>query len=615
MAVVLAASLFLGVLAVWAIANDWADGRGASTADTPAARCHLGAPWRCSTVEVPQSVAPDGVTTRTIDVLYAVRPADAPVPGGARRVLVLVSGGPGSSGIEDADWSFEALDPRITRRFDVVAFDARGTGGTDPHACPAAGRRYSRAPVTAETASAFAVDCVREADVAPEELAGFSSRTIAEDIDAIRAALGVERITVYGSSYGTVITQAYAAAHPDRLDGIVLDAPIDRSAQAADLWVTAAEGFRTALDLTFAACEADPDCDDALPSPAGSIERVYDELAANGTLTATVTGTDGEGHSESMTRADFEAVVTSTMYDVTTRIHLLRALQAAGAGDRRQLLRLVDVEGGEGHAASFAYFATWCGDARASPSARTDDFEAFTQPGRRAKLPAASLEIAWTLAPCLYWPGQQATWAPPAESTTVPMLILSSTADPITPISEARAILARHPEARLVETQGGAHGSLGDACPGDRVADFIVDGRLPVGSTSICSGSAIDTFVPIAPSPARSADDAALGVLWEILGAPEVSAWDGADDLTLGCADAGTMRLSLADAGDRVDISLDGCAWASGATFDGSGWLDLYTWDADLQLASSRGGLRLTTRGERWTLVGTWDGSTVSRRE
>ena len=615
LAVVLAASLVLGIVAVIALGLPGSVGpRPGDAGATGSAPCGLEAPWRCATVEVPAQRTPAGVPASRLDVLYAVLPASSRPAGAPRRVLVLVDGGPGSSGVEDGPWMAQALDPRIPRAFDVVAFDARGTGGTDAHECPRAGNRFGTAPITAETARAFATDCVAEVGLPPDTLARFSSREIAEDLDAIRAALGVERITVYGSSYGTVIAQAYAAAHPDRLDGLVRDAPIDRSMTATDLWVRAAEGFGTALRMTLDACSDDPDCSEALPDPSRAVDRVYQQLETQGRMSETIIGPDGAGHRRSMTRADFEGVVESTMYDETSRVLLLRALQAADHGDRRQLLRLVDVEGGAGHAASFSYFATWCADVRASPTADEEDFAAFTGVAVAAGVPVDARGMAWALAPCLYWPGQPASWSPPAEATTVPTLILSATGDPITPVGEARAILARHPEARLVETQGGAHGSLGEDCPGSRVADFVVDGRLPVGPTSVCAGNVIDSYIPVAPSPAISAEDAALGVFWELIGAPEVAEWDGERPLSLGCADAGTARLDTSGRGSRADVTLDGCAWASNATFGGSGWIDLSTWDGDLRLDSSRGSLHMIVRGDRWTLTGTWDDKAVDER-
>src|SRR5262249_23197796 len=151
---------------------------------------------------------------------------------GPRPVLVLVDGGPGASGIEDADWTAKAFGPDVTDAVDIVAFDPRGTGGTDAHSCPDAHDAYEGVGVSAPTARQFAEACVREVGLPDEELARFGSREIAEDIDAIRAALGTDRIILFGSSYGTVIAQAYAAAHSDRLDGLILDAPIDRSLPA-----------------------------------------------------------------------------------------------------------------------------------------------------------------------------------------------------------------------------------------------------------------------------------------------------------------------------------------------------------------------------------------------
>jgi pimeloyl-ACP methyl ester carboxylesterase len=613
LAAVLAASLVVGVASVSLIAGGGRPG-GPYRSD---ADCSLDLTWQCTTVEVPRlRSGPGAPAAGSIDVLSGVHPASEPASGAGRRVLVLVVGGPGASGVDDADWMLSALDPRITRAFDVVAFDARGTGGTDVHACPNAGTGYAASPVSAASARAFAEACTAETGLSDDELAGFSSASIAEDIDAIRAALGAERITLYGSSYGTVIAQAYAAAHADRLDGLVLDAPIDRAVPAARLWLQAATGFQTALEQTFTACGKDVDCHEGLPDPRRTLAILDEELGSDDRISARVTGPDGSSTSEVMTRDDFQSLTEASMYEELGRMSLLRALAAFSAtGDRTHLLRLVDVMGSPRHAASFTYFATWCSDVRASPSARTDDFEAFALVARQSTLALEYRETAWTLAPCLYWPGQAATWSPPPESTTVPTLILASTGDPITPVEEARSILARHAEARLVETQGGAHGSLGDACPGDRMADFVVSGRLPVGASSICQGTVIGTYVPVAPSPADTPDDAALGVLWELLGAPEVAAWDGVEPLSLGCTRGGTAALVMPDGGDRVNVTLRDCAWAVGAEVDGSGWFDLYTWDADLDLRSSSGSLRLVTRGETWTLTGTWAGRKVDIRD
>ncbi len=576
--------------------------------------CDLPDPWECWTVTVATDMDA-GPGAGIVKVRFAIAPAVHPDPVKGRRVLVLVDGGPGASGIEDADWMRESLAPRLLDRFDVVAFDARGTGGTDAHECRRAGRAFTTAPLTEHASRGFVTDCLREVDLGGQDLRRFGSRQIAADIDSIRVALGVQRLTLYGQSYGTVIAQEYAAMHPDRLDGLVLDAPIDRSLPGPVMWAVAARGFDTSVAATLDACALDAACKAALPDPRHTVERVYQQLGDRGVMSDAVTQPDGRATREQMTTEDYEAVQYSAMYDISHRMNLLRALAAIDHGDRRQLLRLLDVEGGAARPFDFSYYATWCADVRASPGAKDEDFQGYLDVARTQGITAdAPLDIAWTIAPCVFWPAQPTAFVAPLEATTVPTLILSATTDPITPVSEARAILGRHAEARLIETKGGAHGSLGDDCPMERVAEFVTDGRLPVAPTSICPGEVIAPYIPIARSPAASASDAALGVYDELVGAPEVLVWDGLDSLALGCADGGTARLSAVDGNGRSDVIFTHCAWASRATFDGSGWIDLYTSDAFLELCADRGSITLDGVSDGWRVSGTWDGRRVDER-
>ena len=574
--------------------------------------CGLGSGWRCESLEVPVDHAGGNPRPTMMTVTYAVHPAIAPI--GGRRVLVIATGGPGSSGIDDGRWMIDALSPRIVEQFDIVTFDARGVGRTDGRDCPIASHWYDEQMATAQTASEFVRACLPEAGVEGMDMRRFGTAETIEDIDAIRAQLGADRVTLYGTSYGSVVAQAYAAAHPDRLAGLVLDAPIDRSIPAPDLWATAAQGFEAAIAGTFAACAADPSCAEALPDPGRARERVYQQLDS-GPLTLQVTGPDGKAREVTMTRRDFDDLTLAVMYDRTDRMSYLRALAAVAGGDRRLLLRLRSTFGHSASSSSFAYYATWCADTRASPTARADDLSAYQAEVRRAGvLDPRSEEVADALVPCLYWPYQPAPGGAPAETTSVPTLIFTATSDPVTPVSEARAIAARLPQGRLVETRGGAHGSIGDSCPNERMADFVIDGRLPIAQTSVCPGSIIEPFIPLATSPAVTASDAVLGAVWEIRASPEVLAWDGGDRLTVGCADGGSVTLDPASPVTRVTLTFHDCSWAAQAVLNGTGWMDLLTWNATLKLDSSRGPLRLDAIGDEWHLTGTWDGRAVDER-
>ncbi|MEI7742164.1 MAG: alpha/beta fold hydrolase, partial [Chloroflexota bacterium] len=409
-----------------------------------------------------------------------------------------------------------------------------------------------------------------------------------------------------------VVAQLYAAANPDRTEALVLDAPIDRTLPMTEFWVEAAKGFEGVLATTLSACSRYQECQAAVPDAGHALDRIRAAADADGRISAEVTGTDGVPRARVVSMRAVEATALRMMYDQTGRMLLLRALAGTSAGDLRRLVRLVDVEGGGAHAATFAYFATWCADVRAAPGHRTDDFTGYVNVAAQAGIPAGGArDIAWATAACVFWPGQPAGSDPPPEATTVPSLILTATEDPITPPSQAHSVLDRLPDARLVETQGGDHGSLGAPCPNEFMADFLAGGRLPYGRISLCDGSVVGDFVPLAPTPARGADDAVLGLVWEIVGAPEVVEWSGTYELKVGCGDGGRMTIGVPGPDGRSEITFEQCSWAAGAVFDGTGTMDLGSWDADLALESPRGSLTLRGRGESRHVTGTWDGARV----
>jgi TAP-like protein len=303
------------------------------------------------------------------------------------------------------------------------------------------------------------------------------------------------------------------------------------------------------------------------------------------------------------------------MYEPALRMRLLRALAALEDGDRSQLVRLVSVLGGASRS-GFTYYATWCADDHLSPSGRTDDFDGLSAYLRSAGVSEDDLDLGLVLAPCLYWPYQPPAAGPPAEASTVPTLILTATADPITPPALAHAIAARHPEARLVETRGGSHGSIGAICADDRMRDFILDAKLPVGATSVCTGSVIAPYIPDAPQHVAGGLDAALGQYWELLAEPEVYLWDGTSPLDFGCGDAGWAHLDPTDADGHASLTLHGCSWSSNTPFDGFGWLVPGSRDASLQLTSrsTNTDLHLETDHQGVHVTGTWHGTTVDGR-
>ena len=139
--------------------------------------------------------------------------------------LVINPGGPGESGIEAAVSMLDSLPAQIRERFDFVGFDPRGVGSSTPQLwcnSDADNDRLRADPEVDYTPAgvehienetkAFVQRCVDK--MGKEFLANIGTVNVAKDLDAIRAALGDDKLTYLGYSYGTRIGAAYAEAFP-----------------------------------------------------------------------------------------------------------------------------------------------------------------------------------------------------------------------------------------------------------------------------------------------------------------------------------------------------------------------------------------------------------------
>src|SRR5919107_410336 len=172
--------------------------------------CRAATGAECATLRVPLDRSGD--RPGTVPLKLARLPAD-----GARPTLVYLSGGPGGAGIEEM-LAVIPLAPFLLDAYRVVGFDQRGTGGSGLLRCPALERDPRLRSVRAGE------DCARRLG---EKRRLYTTPDSVEDLEAIRAQLGVERLTLFGISYGTELALAYARAHPDRVDRLILDSVVD----------------------------------------------------------------------------------------------------------------------------------------------------------------------------------------------------------------------------------------------------------------------------------------------------------------------------------------------------------------------------------------------------
>ena len=593
---------------------------GADPDTDPERVCDARLECRWMTVEADQL---DHADRPTRVLRYGLRRADRE----RRGTLVVVAGGPGVSGIASYDQTESSLDTRLTDWLDIVAFDPRGVGDSGYRDCLGASGRYSEALDRGPTLGAiegFVADCLRDAEVDPSTLGDYGSAQIAEDIETIRHDLGVERIALYGESYGTAIAQRYALAHPERLDALILDAPLDIAAPTDRSWAEATASFEATLEATFDACLADAACATDLPDPDGSWRRTFAALDARAKV-ARYADTEGDLRDWPVTRSAVIDTMLDGLYGETSRMLGLRAIAAADRGDWVPMARLVDGGSGEleplSTASDFTYFATMCADRVAA----TPDvgLEAYLAAAHRAELTTRPMsDVYLSGAPCHAWPlppgPAPASELPPGSA--FPVVILTASADPITPEATAHRLAERYRATTavyLVATSGGAHVTFGrgDSCPDDVVAELLTSGETPSRAITRCPGTVIDEYVALVR---RDNDEDELSFLGrsldvELFTHPGYQAWDGAGTLAIGCRFGGRMEVSRGVKSDRIDVR--GCAVVDGRVMDGSG---VYHDDGPVRFDVSfgRGSLRYDIDGAgraRWS--GAVDGRSITGRD
>lgn len=197
--------------------------RDAAFPYTDANRQKLTIPGLSARLMVPEDPAkPDGAK---VELAVFKLPATTANPGAP---IVYLHGGPGGASVEHLESAdFRALFDALRQQGDVILFDQRGCGQSTPSFLPGKAPGVQNATLT--TREAFLGYVAELSTVTRDRLvqAGHDPRqyTIvnsAEDIEALREALGVSKINLFAHSYGAQLAQAFARAHPASVERMVL---------------------------------------------------------------------------------------------------------------------------------------------------------------------------------------------------------------------------------------------------------------------------------------------------------------------------------------------------------------------------------------------------------
>ncbi len=439
---------------------------------------------QCGSITVPLDYAvPDGLT---LTIALARHPAEDP----AERIgsLVINPGGPGGSGIDDLPNELKVLTPELLERFDIVSFDPRGVGASDPVSCgeppgnPAPGPLPDPVPMTASAQQtvlagdeAYAQQCL---DASGLLLPFVGTVDAARDLDRIRAALGDAQLTFIGHSYGTLLGLTYAQMFPTHVRAMVLDGVIDPDLSTVQMVTDQAEGFESVLDDFFSWCASSSSC----PwRPTGDPLQALMNLAAQVRASPLPAGngrTAGPG--------ELYTAVLSALYSPSSFPELGSALADADAGDGSALVQMSDTYNTEnGPNAVDADNAISCLDhpVPTSPSGYSQMAQAAA-----AQAPFFGPMLTWGLLQCAVWPTPPTRTPAPVQATGAPpILLVASSGDPATPHAWAVSVQSELADSVLVTWQGTSHVAYYySACVRAIDQAYLVDGTLPANGT-VCS--------------------------------------------------------------------------------------------------------------------------------
>ena len=446
--------------------------------------CPAGVIAECGTVDVALDRAQPAAGTIPI-AFQLYRHSDSRPSLGA---IVPSLGGPGVSNTALAPVWLSVFGPLLDRR-DLLVIDDRGTGASGAIDCPALQH------LAGDLSSAVRA-CGAQLGAASSR---YGSGDVADDLDAVRAALGIDQIVYYGGSFGAHNARAYAFRHPDHLQSAVLDSP----------WLSPDYTFQASHARFYArvqatVCRRSPSCLHANRRPESTLAWLAKRLRRSPVdgVGFDATGAPHTLHVDESSIFDVLSANLSNAPAFLSQGELTAAATALARGDAVPLLRLAAESpqsrdsGPPGFLSMGASVADFCSNGRFAYD--VDAPEAT----RRAQLEAAAAALprnafapfsaaAWLAANerlpkgvpggfpsdwCVPWPAPvrpDPPFPPDQPFFRAPALILNSDLDVVS-LDAARAALPLFPHGRLVVVANAGHETaLWSPCAAGIVRTFI----------------------------------------------------------------------------------------------------------------------------------------------
>ncbi|RAS70745.1 alpha/beta hydrolase family protein [Lentzea atacamensis] len=425
--------------------------------------------FECATVTVPlDHDHPRGAAT-------TVALTRKPATDKARRIgsLLFNPGGPGASGIEYT-WAWGAkMSAGTEGRFDIVGFDPRGIGRSNPLRCfaneqeraefLAAGPIFPYAP---QQERPFFDRYRSLASRCDQPIARhMSTADVARDMDLLRRALGDRKITYFGTSYGSYLGTTYANMFPGNIRALAIDGVLN-----PELWSSGRQiesdrvAAREVLDEFFRLC------DEAACAFGPDSKRRWEALLASVRVKPIQLGGEVWTYDRVIERALFAGYASEAWTDIAATLDQLSDASAGVSAAAAVYDNFFD-----------ANLGNMCADIEFP---RT--FGAYRAVSRYA---AAGSEFGpywwWSTSACADWPVNSDRYTGPwRAATSAPVLVVGNHFDGSTDFRGAQAVARQLPNSRLLAYAGWGHIAYRRSqCAIDHIHAYLLNGTLPAPGT------------------------------------------------------------------------------------------------------------------------------------
>ena len=411
---------------------------------------------QCTTFAVPEDRSKQGGRTVALNIAW-IPPRNTSDPAG--DPVFFLAGGPGQAAVA----TFPGLAPAfkdIMKDRGIVLVDQRGTGKSNPLNCKSEGdAENSSDPAVAR---AWIERCIAELS-AKADLRRYTSTDAVADLDAVRKAIGADKINLIGVSYGTRMAQQYALRHPQHVRTVTLDSPVPNTLGLGNIF---ARNLDSALEAQFSLCKESPACKARMGDPRAELQAVLARLRANPVQVSYRDGSTGEELTETMTADHVAGLVRMYAYMPAVGALLPQLIREASQGRYANLMALAKMmQSDMAESMSMGMqMSVICTEDAGSMVIRAED--ADTVLGNRM--------VEGMAAMCEVWPkgDKPADFNTPLKGD-LPVLVLTGEFDPVTPPKYGEEIAKGLPNARWLDLKGQGHNVIGVGCMPKLFAQFI----------------------------------------------------------------------------------------------------------------------------------------------